>query len=209
MTNLQVTSEPSKDIGSEQHSTGVDTSQPQLQLLRHQAFACWQIAVVTIFTGILGASSLIAINLCLMGHPALAIMVSIPAISMSWPYFLSGPSPKTGPNAVLASALLAYLFARYLFRWQYAPFRKPFARLSTLPNRLAPLWYAFVCAIGSWMMLYVGLLALALCVDVGAPLSPNPTPVEDLPILKAPALEETEAETIESDETEFDRKFPK
>ncbi len=213
MTNLPETSEPNKEIGSGQHSTEVDTSQPQPQLLWHRVFACWQIAVAAIITGFLGAGSLIAINLCLMGHRLLAIIVFVPAAILSLAQAAVPPRQKSnvfeGEWRLWFPPLLAYLIARWLFRWEYAPFRKPFAQLSTPPNRTAPLWYAFVSAIASWLMVFVGFLAFALLMDVARLFSPNPAPVENLPILKARALEETETENIGSDQTEFDRKFPK
>ncbi len=221
MTNLPDKFEQCKDIGSEPHSTGGEINQSQPQLLRHQVFACWQIAIISIFTGFLGGGSLIAINLYLMGQRVLAAMVLIPIAGVTLPSFFQTLKAKADPSAGLVRfwgpALLAYLLARSLFRWQYAPFRKPFAILSTPPNRPAPLWYAFLAAILSWVviliMTFFGALTIAINMDImgiAVPSSRNRAPNEDIPISKAPALEETEIKENESDQPQEDNlKFPK
>ena len=184
MTSPPEELERSHGNGSEPLSIELKSRTTGPQLLRHRPFACWQIATVALFTSFLGAGALIAINLCLMGHRVLAIMLFIVSALMGLATVANAPI-----QTLWVPPLLSYFFARYLFRWEYAPFRCLFASISKPSERIAPLWYAFGCAIASWGVLLAILMLAVVCMDLSVLLSSKPK-YDEIEIPIAPASQE-------------------
>jgi len=193
-----MTSEPeelerSDGKGSEPHSMELNSQATGPHVLRHRPFACWQIATVALVTGFLGAGALIAINLCLMGHRVLAIMIFIVSAMMGLATFGSAPI-----QALWLLPLVSYFFARLLFQWEYAPFRKSFTALSKPSERNAPLWYAFGYAIASWGVVLFAMMLAAVCMDLGL-LSSRKPQYDEVEIPMAPAIQEPQFDNQQSE----------
>lgn len=159
-----------------------------------RAFASWQIAVVSIILGSIVSGALIAINLYQLGHPTLGAII----LFLS-PFFLMTPERKGNLSGFWICPVASYFLACSLFQWQYAPFKRGFAEITKPPRRFAPLWYAFACGVAFWGVILAVLMLVALCLDLSQ-LMKGRQPEDDVPIMTAPALPQSESESDETKE---------
>lgn len=145
-------------------------------------FACWQIGIVSIFLSSIGGNALIAINLRNLGHRILGLMIFLVS-----PLFMA-PMLNGNKNGYWIPPLLTYFLARMLFGWQYAPFRREFARISKPPGKIAPLWFAFLWGAAGWGVLLAIVMGFALLVDLSRPSKISPID-DDVPVMMAPPLQ--------------------